>query len=355
MTQGSTLLTGATGGVGPHLLAALLEGGARNVTCIVRAEDDGRAAGRVEKALTDAGYDAAASAKRLRAIAGDLALPRFGLSSADFAELAESTAHVVHNAAWLGQHELYHPDACTNVASATTIAEMCMRRGIRLDHVSTIGVLRWTEPDEDGCYFEEAFSEHPEPPLRGGPYAYYFSKWMAEQLAIYASARAPVTVHRLGDIFQRDGDAPMAALAGAVAQLRALPDDDSMCWAAHSISDAMAGRAIAAIANLEAEELRVVHGVAFVDGVTVADVRHAFAHHGVALERIAKDAWVRRARAEVPWIGMLAEWQIEYLVEPKSPKPRYDNERFRQCVAAAGLALPTVADRLSPAVASVLS
>lgn len=342
------LVTGVTGTVGPHLLAALLDRAERGVTCLVRASSEEAARSRIEAALSAAGHDAGRLMLRVRAQPGDLGLAHLGLSREERDALVRETAHVVHNAAWLGQRETFSPDALTNVAGTNAIVQLCLEANARLDHVSTIGVLRWTGEDDSGCLHEEAFSEHPEPPVRGGPYAHYFSKWMAEQLAIYASSKVPVTIHRLGDVFSASGDAPISALVGALGILRAVPDEDELAWAPHSIPDVFAGRAMAAIALLPNEGLRVLHDLAYVEGITVPHVRRAFADRGITLKAVPKADWMRALRADVPWVGMLAEWQIEYLLEPKRPTPRYVNDAFRACLERAGLALPSAEDRLRP-------
>ncbi|HEU4535256.1 MAG TPA: SDR family oxidoreductase, partial [Polyangiaceae bacterium] len=217
MADGRILLTGATGNVGPHLLAGLLQSGDDEVACLVRAGDDEAGRARVLGALASAGYDARALGPRVAAVAGDLALPRFGLAPAAWAALADTTRHVVHCGAWLGQRERFSVGALTNIAGTTAAVDLCARAGAPLDYVSTIGVLAWTTPGPDGALLEDAPTAPPEPPRDDtGQYAYHFSKWMAEQIAAYAAGAVPVTVHRLGDVFAQAADAPLSAVANVI-------------------------------------------------------------------------------------------------------------------------------------------
>src|SRR6185503_252647 len=164
MTDSRILLTGATGTVGPHLLAALLQRGDENVACLVRASSEEAGVSRISRALASAGYDASRLVQRVTAIPGDLSLPRFGLSESAWSALASGVRQVVHNAAWLGQRERFSIDALTNITGTTAVVALCLRAGVRLDHVSSIGVLQWTLEDQDGSLPECVLTASPEPP-----------------------------------------------------------------------------------------------------------------------------------------------------------------------------------------------
>jgi thioester reductase-like protein len=356
MADSRILLTGATGTVGPHLLAGLLQRRDENVACLVRASSEEAGVSRISRALESAGYDASGLIQRVTAVPGDLSLPRFGLPASAWSALASGVRQVVHNAAWLGQRERFSIDALTNITGTTAVVDLCLRAGARLDHVSSIGVLQWTLEDEDGSLPECVLTASPEPPEDdAGQHAYYFSKWMAEQVAIYAAERIPVTVHRLGDVFAHTADTPLSMVVNAVTALRSLPDDDLLSWAQHSISDSFAGRSIAAIARHPSDKLRIMHDISYVEGATVADVRRAFAARGVALRTVPIDEWMLALRKDVPWLGMLAAWQVDYLVVPKRPVPRFLNPVFAGCLEACGVAMPTIVERLSPVVAAAVA
>lgn len=355
MADGRILLTGATGNVGPHLLAALLQRGDQSVACMVRASSEEAGLSRVVRALESAGHDAGRLAPRITAIPGDLSLPRFGLSEPAWSALTSGVRQVVHNAAWLGQRERFSVEALTNITGTTAVVDLCLRAGARLDHVSSIGVLQWTLENEDGTLPECVLTASPEPPEDDtGQHAYYFSKWMAEQVAIYAAEGVPVTVHRLGDIFSHTADAPLTAAVNVVNALRSLPDDDLLSWVQHSISDSFAGQSIAAIARHPSDKLRIMHDICYVDGASVADMRRAFAERGVTLRSVPVDEWMAALRRDVPWLGMMSPWLVDYLAVPKRPVPRFQNRAFTACLEECGVAIPTIADRLAPVVASAV-
>jgi thioester reductase-like protein len=355
MADGRILLTGATGNVGPHLLASLLQRGDEGVVCLVRASSEEAGLSRVTRALQSAGYDASRLAQRITAIPGDLALPRFGLSESAWSALSTGVRQVVHNAAWLGQRERFSAEALTNITGTTAVVDLCLRAGARLDHVSSIGVLKWTLEDEDGTLPECVLTASPEPPEDDtGQHAYYFSKWMAEQVAIYAGECVPVTVHRLGDVFSHTADAPLTAAVNAVNTLRSLPDDGLLSWVQHSISDLFAGQSIAAIARHPSDRLRIMHDISYVHGASVADMRRAFAERGVTLRSVPIDEWMAAMRRDVPWLGWMSPWLVDYLVVPKRPVPRFLNPAFMACLEECGVAIPTIAERLAPVVAAAV-
>ncbi len=353
MANRQIFLTGATGNVGSHLLGSLLEGGVENVACLVRATSEEAGRARVTRALDAAGFDGARLGARVTTVPGNLSLPHLGMSEGAFASLAGSLGQVIHCAAWLGNREAFSIESLANVTGTTAVVELCVRAGAPLDYISSIGVLQWTMEEGDGSLPECVLTASPEPPDgRPGQHAYYFSKWMAEQVAIYAAAQVPVTVHRVGDVFSHIADAPLSAVVRAVAMMKALPEDDALCWSQHSISDAFAGRALAAIARRPNRELRIMHDIAHVEGASVADVRRSFEANGVELSRLPLDAWLTALRRDVPWLGMLTEWQIDYLVIPKRPLPRFVNRCFTAALAACDVVMPTIGARLAPIVAT---
>jgi thioester reductase-like protein len=99
-SEGSVLLTGATGFVGMELLARYLERTDRRVVTIVRARDDDDARGRIEAVLANLfDYRAGRYADRVDALAGELTAPRLGLSNQRWERLAGETTAIVHGAA----------------------------------------------------------------------------------------------------------------------------------------------------------------------------------------------------------------------------------------------------------------
>jgi thioester reductase-like protein len=99
-SSGRVLLTGATGFVGMEVLARYLEHGDREVTCLIRAESDEAARGRLDPVLRNLfGWRADRYAARVEAVAGELTAPGLGLSPARRDELAAQVTTIVHSAA----------------------------------------------------------------------------------------------------------------------------------------------------------------------------------------------------------------------------------------------------------------
>ncbi|MEV7186835.1 AMP-binding protein [Kitasatospora sp. NPDC093102] len=196
------LLTGATGYLGRHLLAAFLRRGAE-VTCLVRAADDAEA---LERLGTGAGGETGS----VRALAGDIDRDGLGLSPAG-RELARGAQLVVHAAAdvrlvappdelertnhtavrrlldWLGEHA---PDA-------------------RLHHVSTLAVSggvdgpprRFSEADlEIGQHFRTPYERtkyRAEQAVRA---------WAARGHAAYLHRSGHIAAHSRTGAFQANAD-----------------------------------------------------------------------------------------------------------------------------------------------------
>ena len=99
MNRAPVLLTGATGFLGMEVLARLLEGGERDVACLVRAADAAGAQERIDAVLAGLFDDPAPWRERVRAVPGDLTRPGLGVSAADRTALAEEVGAVVHCAA----------------------------------------------------------------------------------------------------------------------------------------------------------------------------------------------------------------------------------------------------------------
>jgi thioester reductase-like protein len=177
-----TLLTGATGFLGPWLLRALLLRLPGPVIVLVRAADDAAARVRVSSALRQ--VDASALEPRVRAVAGDLGRPGLGLSAGAHAELCASVGRVVHAGAVVNFVQPWQTLAPANVDGTREAIRICEASGASLLHVSTKGVY--------GPGIWPGENEIPEaddvPPPCGAPSGYQETKWVAEVL-VAAAAR----------------------------------------------------------------------------------------------------------------------------------------------------------------------
>ncbi|MEU7139918.1 amino acid adenylation domain-containing protein [Nocardia sp. NPDC046473] len=196
----TVLLTGATGFLGAFLLAALLERTDLQVYCLVRADDDPAALHRIQSAFARYGLDSTppdGHTRRITAIAGDLALPRLGLSPTRYQELADTVDAIVHNGARVHHFEPYSRLRPANVEGTERILRL-----------ATTGTLK---PVHFVSSVDTAFAVDGNPPIltedrrvasMSLPHnGYVASKWVAEGLVYAAADRGvPVTVYRPGRI-----------------------------------------------------------------------------------------------------------------------------------------------------------
>lgn len=93
------IVTGATGSLGSHLVASLVENPAvKTVVCINRRAST-PVQRRQEEAFSSRGIDLSALARaKLRVLETDTSRPQLGLSSDEYASLVRSVTHIVHNA-----------------------------------------------------------------------------------------------------------------------------------------------------------------------------------------------------------------------------------------------------------------
>ncbi|WP_306796413.1 amino acid adenylation domain-containing protein [Nocardia sp. XZ_19_369] len=223
----TVLLTGATGFLGAFLLAALLERTDFQIYCLVRADDDAAALRRIESGCTRYGLEFPPGS-RVTAIAGDLALPRLGLSPTRYQQLADTVDVIVHNGARVHHFEPYSRLRPANVEGTERILRL-----------ATTGT---TKPVHFVSSVDTAFAVDGNPPIlredrRAAAMSlphngYVASKWVAEGLVYAAADRGvPVTVHRPGRIGGHSvtgvsgRDDAFWSLIRAMVVLAAVPDE----------------------------------------------------------------------------------------------------------------------------------
>jgi thioester reductase-like protein len=189
------LITGATGFLGGFLLKALVELTDDPVTVLVRCRDPAHGVSRVRGALIDSDMPPATVSKalntRIRVVAGDLALPHFGLGEADWRTLTRSIARVYHCAAEVDYVKSYALLRAANVlATREIIAFAAKGRRKSLHYVSTTFIFGWSvkalllEADDN-------------PGMENLDFGYAQSKWVAEQLVRRAQRHGlPATIYR---------------------------------------------------------------------------------------------------------------------------------------------------------------
>jgi thioester reductase-like protein len=140
--SGAILLTGGTGFLGMETLAQLIARDTDDIVVLVRAQDDGDAAGRLEGVLARLYDEAPSAATRVRAVRGDLLAPGLGLAPADRHELIGSVDRIVHCAASITFDLPLEEARAINVGGVERVIELAREIAAdgelrRVAHVST--------------------------------------------------------------------------------------------------------------------------------------------------------------------------------------------------------------------------
>ncbi|KAJ2058575.1 large subunit of alpha-aminoadipate reductase [Coemansia sp. S146] len=222
------LLTGATGFLGAFVLDSLLRRHPRaSVVCLVRAPDAHAAMQRVRQAAVANLVWTGEWARRVRAVAGDLAQPRLGLGDADWAACAQADV-IVHNGALVHWVYPYARLRAANVLSTLEALRLAAEgRAKRLVFVSSTSALDTDHYVQLGCVAESDDLEGARTGLMSG---YGQSKWVAERLLMHARQCGwPVAIVRPGYVLgdSRSGatnaDDFLWRLAKGCAQLQLSP------------------------------------------------------------------------------------------------------------------------------------
>lgn len=188
----TVLLTGATGFLGRFLCLDWLErlapvGG--KLICVIRADDIDDARARLDAAIGSEDAElskrfALLAAEHLEVMTGDLALPRLGMSEAQFDYVARVVDKIVHPGALVNHRLSYANLFEPNVVGTAELVRLALTERQKLfDYISTVGVCyahpALTATDEDVDVRDVASSY----PLSDG-YAngYNGSKWASEIL-----------------------------------------------------------------------------------------------------------------------------------------------------------------------------
>ncbi len=210
---GPILLTGASGFLGTYLLSELLERTSDRVICLVRAPDEPTAFARLKASLVRYGRWKSEHETRIAVLCGDLGLPRFRLSEADFQTLARTVGRIYHCGAQVNWAHPYHALKATNVEGTRSVLHLARQRNVPIHFVSSIGVYPIGAPSGPTWFAEEAELEGAENLLIG----YFQSKWVAEKLLDNARRRGfTVTVYRPGFV---TGDSSNGAESTSEGQL----------------------------------------------------------------------------------------------------------------------------------------
>lgn len=191
----TSLLTGATGFLGAHMLRSLLELTEDHVIVVVRAENPAHGVARVRSALLEADMPAhavrATLCSRLSVVCGDLTLPHLGLAAGDWHGLAERVKRVYHCGAEVDYVRSYNLLRSANVCATQEVISLTAEGQRKaLHYVSTTFIFGWShqklQREVDG-----------NPTMENLDFGYAQSKWVAEQLVRSARTKGlSTTIYR---------------------------------------------------------------------------------------------------------------------------------------------------------------
>lgn len=216
----AVLLTGATGYLGGHILAELLEQTPCAVLCLTRERDGQDALSRIRANLSAYGRWDEGMAPRILPVRGDLTLPLLGLDAGRFDELARGVGAIYHCGA---EVHFTYPYSVLKPANVTGTRELirlaCVGRRKTLHHVSTLAVYSPTHHDG-----REIFEGSETGPVEALTTGYAQSKWVAERMVDEARRLGvPAVIYRAGAVLgdtrsavSRPGDAVWRVLKAAV-------------------------------------------------------------------------------------------------------------------------------------------
>jgi len=140
-------VTGATGAVGSALIPLLLEDPVVQVKLLIRAPSPAELSARLETLFHFWGVGAEDEAFRGRVfgLRGDVTVARFGLTEAEYRDLADSCTHIVHAAGNVRMNlpiEAARHSAVDSAKHIVTLSRACLAHGSleKVEFVSTVGV-----------------------------------------------------------------------------------------------------------------------------------------------------------------------------------------------------------------------
>ena len=151
-SNGNTVfITGATGFLGAHILAELIEREDyrnRDIVCLVRCASSDHGVERIRETFSRYNLNTL-NLGRVKIISGDLVLPEFGLDYKDYENLAIVTSEVYHCAATVNMMADYETLKPQNVTATKSIVQFCLNgRRKKLNYASTLSVFVSTNLNE---------------------------------------------------------------------------------------------------------------------------------------------------------------------------------------------------------------
>jgi len=190
------VVTGANSFLGVHIVEALLDWGATEVACLVRASGGQSAAERFAQALQDNRLNHL-DLSRVSVYAADITQPQLGLPDEVYARIDSTFGALVHNAAHVNHVLDYESLARDNVEPIFECLRLCEGRTKKIfNFVSTLSAS--SALDADGQVLEQPAASTPPIYIKNG---YNLSKWVGERILQRARDRGVwVNLFRPGNI-----------------------------------------------------------------------------------------------------------------------------------------------------------
>ncbi|EPE30946.1 Acetyl-CoA synthetase-like protein [Glarea lozoyensis ATCC 20868] len=243
---------------------------------------------------------------KIHIYAGDLSLPRFGLSETEFNMISTSITTIIHNGAEVSFMKSYHSLSAVNVNATREILKFSLPNRAHIHFVSTGGVADILGPDNE--LMEVPVPESLTPDSVREISGYVASKWAAERVLFNAATQlqSRVWIHRpmyiIGD------EAPSTDLVNAIlkfsVKMKRVPDLSH--WKGSfdlvSVENVAAGIVHAAVDG-EGEDGKVVVKHEAGDFMVSCSGlgEHILKEYGVECEVVGFGEWIRAAEeCELP-------------------------------------------------------
>jgi thioester reductase-like protein len=217
LTPRVVFLTGATGYLGVHILAELLQVGT-TVVCLARAKDDAAARQRILDNLKQ--YQLLDGVSKLledhlHAVAGDLSKPLLGMDISEFKTVALEVDSIIHCGAQVNLIKPYQALKESNVLGTQEILRLATTNGFvktkvkPVHYISTNGIFPVDVQAYDNGKQNESALVHciedwdlQDPAIcENLSEGYSMTKWVAERMCTIAESRGlPISVMRPGNM-----------------------------------------------------------------------------------------------------------------------------------------------------------
>ena len=191
------VLTGCSGLLGHHLLAALIaQPSIKKIICLaVRNLPSRLASGELPP-----------PSERIEYHAGDLTAPYLGLPTSTWVSIFAESDAVIHNGSDTSHLKYYSALKRANVESTKQLVSACLQRMIPFHYVSSAGVALFAERE---AFPPVSCTQTGKTPPADGSHGYMCGKWVCEKMLerVHEHYRLPIVVQRPSTIIRSGDDA----------------------------------------------------------------------------------------------------------------------------------------------------